>query len=115
MGRTCDLIAVYFSDEARALNRGLHVVGQTDILLEAQGRLLDCEIIVNPILECDPNEGEAIERGRANDIHSRRWRESHLDRNCVITLHLLGRLPRSLRRNFENHRRGIGICLDIEF
>jgi hypothetical protein len=56
MGRAYDLIAVYFSDKARTLNRGLHVVGQTDVLLEAQGGLLDCEIIVNPILECDPNE-----------------------------------------------------------
>ena len=44
------------------------------ILLQADGGLLECKIIVNAVLERDPYKRETVERGRANDIDPRRDR-----------------------------------------
>src|SRR5580704_6885330 len=104
MRRSYHLIPVDLPHEARTLYRGLHVVGKTHILLQTQSCLLNSKIIVNPILEGDSDEGQAVERCRADDVNTGSWGKANLNGNRVVALHLLGRLARGLRGNFENHR-----------
>jgi len=50
------LIAENLADQARALDRWLHIVRKVDPLLQAQSRLRVSEIVIDPILEHDSNE-----------------------------------------------------------
>src|SRR5580704_8956912 len=113
MRRSYHLIPVDLPHEARTLYRGLHVVGKAHILLQAQSCLLNSKIIVDAILERDPDERKAVERCRADDVNTWSWGKANLNRNSVVALHLLGRLARGLRGDFENHRGRIGIGLDV--
>src|SRR6516162_3605593 len=50
------LIAENLADQARALDRGLHIVRKIDPLLQAQSGLRVSEIVIDPVLEHDSNE-----------------------------------------------------------
>jgi hypothetical protein len=54
------LIAVDFADEAGRLNLRRDSTGETDVLLQVDGCLREREIVVDAVLEYDPDEGQAI-------------------------------------------------------
>src|SRR6185437_6500257 len=108
------LIAVDLADQAGRLDLGRDVAGETDVLLEIDGCLREREIVIDVVLEHDADKGQAIERGRANDIDAGRRGKADLDRNGEVALHLLRRKAWRLRRDFQNHRRWIGVGLDVE-
>ena len=112
--RADHLIAIDLADQARLLNLRYLVAGQRDVLLQAERRLCIGEEIIDTVSESDAHEGQAIERCRADIVDPGRGIEADLHRDGVIALHLLGRESSGLRRDFEDHRRGIGIGLDIE-
>ena len=114
MRRALDLITVDFPDQARPLNRRRDVVRQTDVLLQVDFRLGKSKIVVDAVLERHADEGEAVERRRADHIDPRRSGEADLHRDGVIALHLLGGETRRLRRDFENDRSRIGIGFDVQ-
>ena len=92
----------------------LHVVGQIDVLQKADLRLLQREIVIDAVLEGDADEGQAVKRGRADIVDAGRRREAHFHRDGVKALHLFGGKPCRLRGDLKDHRRGVGIGLDVE-
>ena len=114
MRRSDHLIAVDFADQAGGLDLWGDVVRQVDVLLKVDRGLRQREIIVDAVIENDAHERQAIERGRADDVDARRRSKTDLDRNRVIALHLLGGLTGSLRGDFQDDRRRIGIGLDVQ-
>ena len=114
MRRPDNLIAVNFADQARSLDLRLHVVRQADVLLQAQRRLRQREIIIDPVVEGDPNERQAIKRRRADVVHAGRGGEADFHRNGIVALHFLGRQARRLRGDFQDDRRRVRIGLDVQ-
>ena len=112
--RAGHLIAVDFADQARSLNRGHRIARQVDVLLQADRRLRQREIIVDAVIERHPHERQAVERGRADDIDPGRGGEPDLHRDRIVALHLLGGEAAGLGGDLKDHRRRIGIGLDVE-
>jgi hypothetical protein len=114
MRRADNLVAEDLAGQARLLDLRNLVGGQHDILLQAQTGLGVGEIEIDAILEGHADERQTVERGRADVFDTRRRIKTDLHRNSVVALHFLGRQTGGLRRNFQNHRRGIGIGLDVQ-
>ena len=112
--RPYDLVAIDLTDQAGLLNLGDLAARQGDVLLQAQRGLGIGEIVVNTVLEGDPYERQAIKGSRADIGNARRGIEADFHRRGVITLHLLRRQPRGLCGDFEDHRRGIRVGLDVQ-
>src|SRR5205807_140651 len=108
------LVAVDLADEARALDIRRRPARQTDVLLQANGRLRFREVVIDAIVEPDPDEGQSVERGRANDVDTGGDGEADLHGNRVIALHLLGGQARGLGGDFEDDWRRVRVGLDIE-
>ena len=113
--RTDQLVPENLAYEARALDRRLHVVRKSDALLKIDRRLRVGKVVIDAVVEHHPDERKAVERGRANDVHSRRRGETDLHRNGVIALHLFGRQAGRLGRYFEDDGCRVRISLDVEF
>src|SRR6202030_4475329 len=92
------LITVDFADQAGRLDLRRNIAGETDVLLEVDGCLREREIVIGAILEDDADEGEAVERCRANDIDAGRRRKAHFNRNVEVARHLLRGEARRLCR-----------------
>ncbi len=114
MRRAGHLIAIDFADQARALNRRHRIARQIDILLQADRGLREREVIVDPVIESDAHEREAVERRRADVVDPGRGGEPDFHRYRVIPLHLLGGETVGLCGDFQDHRRRIGISLDVQ-
>jgi hypothetical protein len=96
------------------LNLRLHVVGQVHVLQKTYLRLLEREIIIDPIIEGNANEGESIKGRRTDIVHPRRRREANLHRDGVEPFHLFCGQTRRLCRDFKDHRGRIWIGFDIK-
>jgi hypothetical protein len=114
MRRAFDLITVDFADQARPLNRRHDIVRQADILLQTDRGLGESKVVIDAVPEGDPNERQAVERRRADDIDPRRGGEADFHGNGVIALHFLGRQPGRLGGDLQNDGRGIWVSLDVE-
>ncbi len=114
MRRADHLIAVDLAHQARALDRGGHAVRQVDVLLQADRRLRQREVVIDAVIERDAHERQAVERRRADVVDPRGRREPDLHRNRVVALHLLGRETGGLRGDLQDNRRRVGIGLDVE-
>ncbi len=114
MRRPDDLVAIDFTDEARLLNARHLVPRQRHILLQAEGRLRIREVIIEAIFESDAYERQPVEGCRTNIIDPWRRIKPDLHRYRVVALHFLGREAGGLGGDFEDHRSGIGIGLDIQ-
>ena len=112
--RPGELIAIDFPDQARPLNLRGDVVGQVDVLLQIDRGLGEREVIIDAVLEHDAHEGEAVERSRADDVHPRRGGEADLERDRVVTLHLLRRQAGGLRGDLQDDGGRVRVGLDIE-
>ncbi len=108
------LIAIDLADQAGGLDLRRDVIRQTDILLQIDRGLGKSEVIVDAVIERHPNEREAVERRRTNDIDSGRRGKTNFERDGVVALHLLGRQAGRLRRDFQDHRSRIRIGLDVQ-
>jgi hypothetical protein len=114
MRRPDDLVAIDFAGQARLLDaRGL-VVGERNVLLQAQRRLRIGEVIIDTVFESNPNKRQPIERGRADVVDPGCRIEADLHRDRVITLHFFSRETSLLRRDFKDHGRRVGIGFDVE-
>ena len=114
MRRPGHLVPVDFADQAGGLDLRRDVVRQTDVLLQIDRSLGEREVIVDPVVERHPHEGETIERGRADDVDPRRRGEADLDRDRIVTLHLFRRQAGCLGGDFQNDRGRVRIGFDIE-
>ena len=114
MGRSGDLIAIDLADQARSENLRGDVIRQTDVLLEVDRGLGEGEVVIDAVIESHADEGEAVERCRADVLDAGRRRKSDLHRDGVVTLHLFGREAGRLRGDFQNHRRRVRVGLDVE-
>ena len=112
--RPDQLVAVNLADQAGALDLRRNAIGKIDVLLQINLGLGQSEIIIDAVLKHDANEGEAVERSRANDIHTWRCGETDLEGDGVVALHLFRGLTGGLSGDLEDHRGGIRIRLDIE-
>ena len=112
--RSGHLVTVDFADQAGGLDLRRYIIRQADILLEVDRGLREREVVVDAVIECHTNEGEAVERRRANDVDPWRRGKADLQRDGVIALHLLSRQAGSLRGDFQNDGGRIGIGLDIQ-
>jgi hypothetical protein len=108
------LVAIDFANQARCLNLRGDAVGKIDVLLQAERGLREGEVIIDAVFERDSNERQAVERGGTDVVDAGRGRESDLHRNGVIALHFLGGESRRLGGDLQDHRRRIGIGLDVE-
>ena len=108
------LIAEDLADQAGALDLRRDVIRQADVLLQIDGGLRQREVIIDAVLEHDPYEGQAVERRGADHVDAGSGGQPNLYGYGVIALHFLRRLPSGLRSDFQDHRRGIWIGLDIE-
>ena len=114
MRRTDELIAVDFTDQAGLLNLGDLIARQVDVLLQADRRLRQREIEIDPVFEGNADKRQAVERCRADIDDAGRRIEPDLHRNGIIFLHLLGGQAGRLRGDFQNDRCRIWIGFDIE-
>src|SRR5579872_435227 len=114
MRRPDQLIAIDLSDEARLLNLRDLITRKIDVLLQADRGLGQREIEVDAIFEGDADKGQTVERRRADVDDARRRVEADLHRNRVIFLHLFGGEAGGLSRDLQDHRRRIGIGLDVQ-
>src|SRR5208282_5668515 len=114
MLRSGDFIAENFAGETGLLNLRNLGAGQIDVLLQADRRLGEGEMIIDAIFEGHADEAQAIERGRADIVDAGSRIEPDLHGNGIIFLHFLGRKPRLLGGDFENRRRRIRIGFDIQ-
>jgi hypothetical protein len=89
MRRPDHLVAIDLADQARSENLRRDVVGKRDVLLQVDRRLGEGEVIVDTVIEGDADEGEAVERGRA-DVFDPELSQADLPGSSV-TLHLLRR------------------------
>jgi hypothetical protein len=113
MGRTHHLITINLADEARALDLRRDIVRKIDVLLQIYRRLLQSEVVIDPVLKHDAHEGQAVERGGPDHVDAWRSGQPDLEGDGIVALHLLGGLPRGLRRNLQDDGRGIGVSLDV--
>jgi hypothetical protein len=114
MRRSCHLVAVDFADQARTLDRGNRTARQIDVLLQTDRRLLKREIIVDAVVESDSHKRQAVERRRADDVDAGRGGEPHLHGDGVVAFNLFGGETVGLSGDLQDHRRRIGICLNVE-
>mmetsp|Transcript_5519 Transcript_5519/g.13306 ORF Transcript_5519/g.13306 Transcript_5519/m.13306 type:complete len:1095 (-) Transcript_5519:4456-7740(-) len=112
--RALDLVAQDLAHQAGGLDLWLHAIGQVDVLLQADRGLGQRRDVVDAVLEGHTDEGQAVERGRADVVHPERGGQADFHRTRVVALHLLGRLPGRLRGDLQDDRRRVGIGLDIE-
>ena len=90
------------------------VAWQCNVLLQADRRLREGKVEIHPVLERHPHEGQPVKRGRADVGDARGRIQADFHRKRVVMLHLLSRKPRSLRRDLQDHRGGVGVSLDVE-
>ena len=114
MRRPHHLVAIDFADQARSLDLRHDVVRQADVLLQVDRGLREREIIIDPVFEGHADEGEAIERGRADDIDPWRRGQANLHRDRVIALHLFGGQAGGLGGDLQDHGRRIGVGFDVQ-
>src|SRR5262249_31558225 len=109
------LIAENLADQARALDRGLHIVRKIDPLLQAQSGLRVSEIVINPVLEHDWNEGRSREGGGGEGAAAGGGGEPALHGEGEITPHLRGGGAGRWGGDLEDDGRGFGIAFNINF
>ena len=113
VGRPDELEAHDLAYAARRRDDRLHALRKGGVLQPIDG-LLASKIVVDAVLELQPQKPERIDRVGAHVLQARRARERNLDRNGDVALHLLGRLARVLRDDLDDGRGRIGIGLDVE-
>src|ERR1700676_2627698 len=81
MRRTDELVAVDFPDKTGLLNLGNLIARQVDVLLQADRRLREREVKINPVFEGDADERQSIEGSRANIDDAGGGIKAHLHRD----------------------------------
>ena len=109
-----ELVAIDLADQTGLLDLRDLVARQVDVLLQVQRRLRVGREVVDPVLEGDAHERQAVERRRAYRVDARRRVQPDLHRDRVVLLHLLRGLAGRLRGDLQDHRSRIGVGLDVE-
>src|SRR5262249_53515806 len=89
-------------------------VREIDVLLQRDGRLCPGEVVINTVLEHDPDEGQSVERGRANHLDPGCDGQADLDGNGVVPLHLFCGQAGRLGRDLEDDGGGVRVRLDVD-
>jgi hypothetical protein len=76
--------------------------------------LLPYEVVVETVLELQPDKAECIDGVRTDIFQPRCAGDRDFQRNRDVTLDLFGRLARPLAYDLDDRRRRVRISLDIK-